>query len=318
MGTLPKFDIDIFFQQDADDIFGARKKGKAIHRTKDIDAAGDEIELPVKEIIKKRLPQQYYVGQGHIVDSDLNTSGQFDIMIADNKGSPILFSSQNNTDYLTYESIYAVGEIKSTYYKNKPYVKDFIEKIKNVNEQLVRTKTPPEQITQDLIFNSQNGIIISSNDTRPYKNPLLKFMLFVDSNDLDVNQLGTTLLSYENVHLPNVIYFLDKGVLLLTETKIISNDLESSNQSQKDTFQLGLPHFYPEFIPIERQSEYKWTLCKFEKEYVGASTLAHLIYILNNQLRECMLLKPDLVKYHSKLFRCNEVSVIYIKPNNSI
>ena len=134
MATLTKFEIDTFFEQDAKDIFSAREKGIGVHRTKNIDAAGDEIELPVNRIIKDRLPQQYYVGQGHVVDSDLNTSGQFDITIADNKGSPILFSSANNTDYLTYESVYAVGEIKSTYYKHKNYVKDFCEKIKYVDE----------------------------------------------------------------------------------------------------------------------------------------------------------------------------------------
>lgn len=76
MKTLNKFDNNTFFQQDAEDIFSARKKGKAVHKTSNIDAAGDEIELPIKEIIRKKLPQQYYVGQGHIVDSNLNTSGQ--------------------------------------------------------------------------------------------------------------------------------------------------------------------------------------------------------------------------------------------------
>jgi hypothetical protein len=328
MSTLPKFDIDTFFQQDADDIFSARKKGKAVHKTKNIDAAGDEIELPVKDIIKRRLPQQYYVGQGHIVDSDLNTSGQFDIIVGDNKGSPILFSTANNTDYLTYESIYAVGEIKSTYYKDKHYVKDFAEKTKNVNEHLTRAKTPREQLTQDLIFNTTGPITITTGDERPYKNPLFKFMFFVDSGDLDLSQLGVVLGSYANIDLPNVMCFLDRGIVLKaeatldqsagqtilsevqTDTNRDVNEIIASIQ-MKLKWKLGSVHLFPEFIPANKISEYKWVLYEFEERLTPASCLAYLIYALNNHLRECMVLKPDLLKYHSKLFKIRQAYIMH-------
>lgn len=327
MTKLTKFEIDTFFEQDAKDIFSAREKGIGIHRTKNIDAAGDEIELPVNSIVKNRLPQQYYVGQGHVVDSDLNTSGQFDITIADNKGSPILFSSANNTDYLTYESIYAVGEIKSTYYKHKNYVQDFCEKIKYVDEHLKRDKTPTDQISQDIRFGTDGIITLSSADTRPYKNPLYKFMFFVNSGNLKIQELGVVLNEYENKHCPNLICFLDKGIFLKAEVteEALGSEITSSNTIEdkennkniiinqvlnKIGFKLGSVQFYPEFIPVGHEKKYKWVFYEFGAEKSSGSCLAYVVYALNTHICNCMVLKPDLLKYHANLFKVTKVEVI--------
>lgn len=320
-----KFDIDTFFNEDAKEIFSAREKGMAIHKTKNIDAAGDEIELPVKDIIKKRLPQKYYVGQGHVVDAELNTSGQFDIIVADNNGSPILFSSANDTDYLTYESVYLVGEIKSTYYKNKNYVKDFIEKIKLINEKLHREATPPDQLSQDLRFSTDGMITITSSDRRPYKNPLFKFMFFVNSGDLDIAELGKLLSAYDQKHLPNFICFLDKGVVLKaeaklefeqpettsTESKVEGNHTEvTMNILQNMKWKLGNVDLYPEFISADNLKNYKWVLYEFENEKTSASILAYVIYALNTHIKDCMVLKPNLIKYHEKLFKIKQATIL--------
>lgn len=327
MATLTKFEIDRFFEQDAKDIFSAREKGIGIHRSKNIDAAGDEIELPVNGIIKDRLPKQYYVGQGHVVDSDLTVSGQFDIMIADNKGSPILFSSVNDTDYLTYESIYAVGEIKSTYYKHKNYIKDFCEKIKFIDENLKRNKTPPNQISQDFRFNTDGIITISSFDKRPYKNPLYKFMFFVSCGKLKIQDLGVVLNQYNNKHCPNLICFLDKGILLKAEALVqkLGSEITSTNTIEdkatdntitinrvlnKIGFKLGNVQLYPEFIPVGQEKDYKWIFYEFAEEKISGSCLAYVIYALNNHIADCIVLKPDLLKYHSNLFKVTKAEVI--------
>ena len=327
MAILTKFEIDTFFEQDAKDIFSAREKGIGIHKTKNIDAAGDEIELPVNSIIKNRLPQQYYVGQGHIVDEDLITSGQFDITIADNKGSPILFSSANKTDYLTYESVYAVGEIKSTYYKHKNYIRDFCDKIKYIDENLKREKTPTDQISQDLRFSTDGIITFSSADKRPYKNPLYRFMFFVNSGELKIQDLGVVLNQYENKHCPNLICFLDKGVLLKAEAieQNLGSEITSSNTIEdKDNnktitinrvlnkigFKLGNVQFYPEFIPIGQEKNYKWVFYEFDEERISGSCLAYVIYALNTHIADCMVLKPNLLKYHNNLFKVTKAEII--------
>lgn len=294
---LPKFEIDNFFLQDANEIFSARSKGMSLHKTRDIDAAGDEIELPVKDLLKRRLPSHYYVGQGHIVDSNLNTSGQFDILISDNKGSPVLFSSQNNTDYLAFESVYGVGEIKSTFYKSKKYIGDFVKKVKAVNEHLFREPTPPTQLSQDINFAAGGAITITSGDTRPYKNPLFKFMFFVDSGDADLIEVCRELDGFSPKDAPNVVIFLDKGIILKTEV-----DVTTTPATFKQV------NLWPEFIPQASIANYRYVYCQFDPISTPASCLAYIIYALNLHIQECLVLKSDLVKYHSKMFQVRSVT----------
>ncbi|WP_217603143.1 DUF6602 domain-containing protein [Chitinophaga sp. GbtcB8] len=309
MSSIGRFHLHTFFDEDAKTLISARQKGLAIHRTKNIDAAGDEIELPIRDIIRRRLPVNYYIGHGHIVDASLNTSGQFDVLIADNKGSPVLFRSENSTDYLTYESIYAIGEIKSTYYRSKHYVSEFVEKIRIVNQGMSRAKTPRDQLTQDLIFSGDGAVEIISSDPRPYKNPLFKFMFFVDSGDLDLTALYNDLNKADNRDCPNLICFLDRGVILKAEAK------------KGDTWDIGNIVFYPEFIDPGRGTDYQWLLYEFDVRTTAASTLAYLVYMLNEHVSSSMVLKPDLLKYHSNMFVVKQGIVIgsnSIVINNSI
>jgi hypothetical protein len=306
---VPKFDIDTFFKQDAARIFSAREKGIAIHKTKDIDAAGDEIELPVRDIIANRLPKQYYVGQGHIVDSNLNTSGQFDILIADNKGSPLLFSSENGTDYLTYESIFALGEIKSTFYKSKKYIEEFTNKINSVNEHLSRRPTPPNQVTQDFEFASGGVITITSSEDRPYKNPLFKFMFFVNSGDADFGQICMTLNSTDNRNVPNVVVFLDRGIILKAEihATVVMNTGQPGTSTQLIP---GAVNLYPEFTKPDFAGLQRSVFYEFEPESTSASCLAYIVYALNTHITNCMVLKPDLIKYHNGLFKVRQATIV--------
>lgn len=88
---LSKLELERVLQRDAAEIVAARKKAQIIHRTQDIDIAGNEVERAVRNVIRRKLPTAYYVGHGHVVDSELVTSPQLDVIIADNTGAPILF-----------------------------------------------------------------------------------------------------------------------------------------------------------------------------------------------------------------------------------
>src|SRR5215510_12900431 len=127
-----KFELEKCFKLDAADIIAAREKAFLIHHTKDIDTAGNEIEHAVRRTLRSKLPERYYTGQGHIVDSRLNFSSQLDVVIADNKGAPILFKAEDGTEYYPYESVYAIGEVKSTYYKSKKYIHEFSKSIDSI------------------------------------------------------------------------------------------------------------------------------------------------------------------------------------------
>jgi hypothetical protein len=75
-----KFAIERILQSDADEIIAARGKATAIHRTRNIGAAGSEVEQAVRKVLTRKLSQMYDVGHGHIVDSSLATSPQLDVV----------------------------------------------------------------------------------------------------------------------------------------------------------------------------------------------------------------------------------------------
>lgn len=131
---MKKFPIDEIYSHEASILLEAKKSVEIIHKTGDIDASGDELEIPFRQMLTKRLPLKYYVGHGHIVDSDLNVSPQFDVIIAGSSATQILYDGENGTQYFPYESVYAVGEIKSSYYKSSKYVQKYTSVVKQVLE----------------------------------------------------------------------------------------------------------------------------------------------------------------------------------------
>ena len=324
---MKDFKFEVFYNEDAEYIISSRKKAIAVHQAGNIDAAGDEVEIPVNEIISKRIPNYYYVTQGHIVDKSLALSGQFDTLIADNKSSPILYSTANKTEFLTYESIYAVGEIKSTYYKNKNYVEAFCEKIKSVKTELSRKQTEPTQLTPDLHF-SNNGIIqITSSDSRPYKNPLFKFMFFGDKGDIDLEKLKDTLAKYDYEYTPNLIVIMGLGVIVCSEVTFKQSETQQTTKTLIEkteanpevrhiehtvtiNYTINNLELYPEFNKKTSGTDLKWTLYEFEESNLNGSILAFLTYALNNQISNCMLLKPNLFEYHNKIFKLKKKGLI--------
>jgi hypothetical protein len=289
---LSKLDISQIFHQDFEEINSARKKGKILHATHDIDASGDEVENTVRRVLRRKLPMKYYVSQGHIVDETLQTSSQLDIIIADNSGSPVLFTSENGTEYFPYESIYAFGEIKSTYYSSKNYVEDFVNVTKSIYDNLNRKNTSQDQITQDLALTAGAGMGYTSNDMRPFKNPLFKFMVFVSHNDLKINSLKHLFQNNDDKYLPNVICFLDKGVLVKTKIELLNGQKAA-----------GPVQIIPEFIANNKSNEYKWLFYEFESSAIsGSANLAFLLFSLNSHLRDCLVLRPNILNYFNSMF----------------
>ncbi len=59
---FPKFELEQVFRSDAADIL----------------AAGDEVEMAFRRVLRRKLPRSYYVRHGHIVDQELHQSPQLD------------------------------------------------------------------------------------------------------------------------------------------------------------------------------------------------------------------------------------------------
>ncbi|HJQ33142.1 MAG TPA: DUF6602 domain-containing protein [Pyrinomonadaceae bacterium] len=289
---LRKLELAKVLQKDAEEIFAAREKALLIHASRDIDAAGDEVEMAVRKVIRRKLASKYYVGHGHILDAELTTSPQLDVVLADNSGAPILFRAENGTEYFPYESVYAIGEVKSSYYNNKKYVHTFCDTLKRIKANLKREATPLSYVSPD--FNL--GSVFRVTGKKPYRNPLFSFMLFVRSNDFHPDQLKELYSTLPQSELPNVICLLDKGMVINMHYRLDAAGHES--------FSLNI---IPEFNKAMGTEPSRWLFLPMgtADERMGAH-LGHLIFMLSEHLKYCALMPPKLFTYFNRFFKSSE------------
>ncbi len=287
--TLPRLEFEKVLRADAAEIFAAREKAQIIHQGKDIDAAGDEVEMAVRRVIRRKLPNSYYVGHGHIVDSELTQSPQLDVIIADNSDAPILFATENGTEYFPYESVYAVGEVKSTYYRSRNEVEKFVNTVAHIKSKLNREPTPPTYMGSGINMDFPMARL-SANV--PYRNPLFSFMVFVKANDFRVEDVAQLYASRPVGELPNILCFLDSGVLV---------HLTLSMQDGGSVLILNpVPEWVkePKLKPDERTG---W----FFNEHSPAVSFGHLYLTLMSHLQRTQLYSPDLMKYLQSFLNAN-------------
>lgn len=286
--SLAKLDLAKVLQQDAKEIIDAREKALLIHSTKDIDAAGDQVERVVRNIIRRRLATNYYVGQGHVLDKELVTSPQLDVIIADNAGAPVLFRTENETEYFPYEAVYAIGEIKSSYHKNKLPIHAFSNVLSLIRSDMIRERTPHNYFSPNLTLGSE----FSFHFKRPYRNPLFSFMLFVHSNDFQIKQIQEIYKTKPSHELPNIVCFLDKGV-------VINAKYEEDNGN----ITIKTINLIPEFSKEEEGEPCKWFFAPWgSADNRQGANFAYLIFLISAHLKFCTLMPPDLYAYLGRLF----------------
>jgi hypothetical protein len=287
--TAPKIEILRVFQSDADELVAAREKAGVIHHTRDIGAAGDEVEKAVRRFFERRLPLNYYAGHGHIVDSGLRTSRQFDIVIADNHSAPILFKTESGAEYFAFESVYALGEVKSAYYSSQKYVDAFVDAIKDVRTKLERKPVPPNYIGNGIYLGDQLSVDIKV----PYQNPLFSFMLFVSEGDFEASQLAEL---YQNTP----VEFLPNAVCILNAGLIVNCRLPVGEQAPTPHVMLR-----PEFAEPQDGFEDRWCLLQFgDQDMRTGSNLVALYSLIVEHVTGCRLVPPNMRAYLSSLLHC--------------
>ncbi len=271
-------------QADAAEIIAARVKGRIIHHTQDIDAVGDEVEQTVRRVIRRKLPMNYYIGHGHLVDSKLSTSPQLDLIIADNTSTPILFQTQSSAEYFPFESVYAIGEIKATYYQSQQPIENFMKVLAQIRRQLKREQTPsPDSIS--------SGI--------PFGNPLFSFMVFTSANnfftDEEYHVIEQRVVQlYETTppsDLPNLLCFLDTGVMMYTD---------HNTPGEKRPFFVNQP--FLQLIEAKEGQKRGWAFTSFYDENSYGANLGLFCLLLNLHLKSCVLTLPDLSTYLRQVF----------------
>lgn len=281
------FEINKVYKEEAAQLVAARSRSRVIHSSGDIDASGDEIELPFRSFLRRKLPSQYYVSQGLIVDKELNVSPQLDVIVADNNATPILLKGQNGMEYFPYESVYLIGEIKSTYVKNKHHISAFSGKHQSIKANLQRDLTPPTYLG--------NGIKLGEGLTTgvnvPYRNSLFSFMLFVDSGDFDQRNLRSEYSKCSDEYLPNIVCFADGKVIGKAEL------IEREGQYVVGSMDTGSHR-------IISRSDIHWLLYELtNEEYKGGQALALLMLSIFEHLQSSVLMNPPINKYMNHILQ---------------
>lgn len=267
-----------FFQHDLERIKMAFRLSDSIRRdVNNIRAAGDQVELAIKTFFQEKLQPKYHICDGHIIDSNLKVSSQFDLIIAENSKNPVLFNLADKSELIYFEPVFAFAEVKRSFY-NQKLVEDFSVNIKRFNKELIRKEIPPNYIET-----GNSGIQVDDTLTNlPKRNPILKFQFFIDGDQLNLNNLGFFLSSTHSSNLPNFIVFLNVGVVV------------NINKKAYDSGKLRI-NLYPEF-EIE---ENIWVLLDLDNEN---NVLIYQYLLVIEHLNSTIVGTPEISAYTSQLF----------------
>lgn len=239
---MKKLDIPAIFKSDADDIIKSREDAIRIHGT-NIRAAGDEVEMSVRDYLHRMLPPRYYVSQGHLLDKFGNASSQLDVIVSDNFNLPSLMTTKDGTRYIPIDSVYSVGEIKSTYYKPSKPIEALSGTIKDIRENLhhldiintAREGIKDDTLLRDMVLGKENRVL----------NRIFFFAIFVDVGDFEFEDISSFYANQDVKYLPNLVVILNKGAILrasfLDETFDINRYPEEPKKEHEDWYFCPFP-----------------------------------------------------------------------------
>ena len=243
---MKKLDIAEIFKSDAEGIISSRSEAIRLHPT-DIRAAGNQVEITVRNYFRRILPPKYYVTHGHLIDIGGEVSSQLDIIIADNSNLPSLMTAQDGTEYIPIDSVYAFGEIKSTYYKSQSPLQGLSNQIEDVRTRLFHQEVKNTAYTSirtgKLEATATLEHLVMGKGNR-FLNRLFAFALFVDSGDFRFEDVAEFFVKRDQSYLPNVTTLLNKGALLWASFSDIGlsyvRDPQESNTGNEDWY--FIPH----------------------------------------------------------------------------
>jgi hypothetical protein len=237
---MKKLDIAEIFKSDAEIILKSRSDAVRLHPT-DIRAAGNQVEGTVRNYFRRMLPPKYYVTHGHLIDINGEVSSQLDLIIADNANLPSLMTTQDGTEYIPIDSVYAFGEIKSTYYKSKDPLQGLSKQIEDIRTRLFHEEIENSAYqsirTGKIDLNAALDHLVLGKGNR-FFNRIFAFALFTDAGDFAFEDVAEFFVRREQQFLPNVTILLNKGVILwgsLTESGInYIRDPQEMNTGSED------------------------------------------------------------------------------------
>ena len=282
-----KLEMHEFYRHDLEKILMASRLASAIKRDeKDTRACGDEVEIAVREFFKSKLQPKYHVSDGHIIDKELNVSQQIDIIISDAMKNPVFDAHANGSELVFYDSVYAYGEVKKSYYQP-----DILQKTSE-NLKCFKQTMKRETIGANVLECSNDLLRLKQTTVdNPQRNILLVFLFVVDSMGVDLNKIREELGSTFNSELPNMIVFLDTGIYL------------NVKKSSLKAGQRPVINLYPK----DDDTDQEWRLLTFDNPS-GVLNYAHLL--LQEHLRATIVKAPDFLEYSDYIFKVYHSSFV--------
>lgn len=298
---MGRLSIPRFFSDEARVLLKAREDCIAIHGS-DIRAAGNQVEIAVRQWLERMLPDVVSVGHGHIIDQESNISPQLDCILRDKGHLPTLFTAADGTEYTPFDSVYAIGEIKSTYYRSSKYIQDFSSELKAIDSSLKRNmvkNTAYGGIRDDSLL---HHILLGSSE--PYLNQLLTFMLFVDSGDATIDEIADIYRTTQDDYLPDITVFLNG-------CHVIKAAIDSS------ALRIKIYKYHK-----QAPADVTWKIVPAPRIEDSEATpegmrLGFLYYCLLNHIRESHLEGPNPTEYLKDLLFTSKSKIISIDPQQS-
>jgi len=285
--NFPELDFLQVWQGVAEDIMSSRHRSRIAHQTRDLRASGDEVEIPTRKLFREKLPASYHVGHGHIVDSTGRASPQYDIIIAETGAGPVFHRAASGGEYLAYESVYAIGEIKSCYYKSEDPIKTFVENVWGMKRDLFREKLP---LLNPIGLDHPQNIYFDLESS--YANPLFAFMVFASSGDFSPDDVKEFYKNTPDAQIPNAVCLIDRCVIMNMHV----------NRGDDGRLVPDRPVVIPEFNNKTPCPEHRWAWAKMgPKNFHEGANLAYLFFLVHRFLSQCRLSRPDLYEYMDRL-----------------
>lgn len=282
-----KLEMHDFYRHDLEKIMMASRLASAIQRDeKDIRASGDEVEMAVRAFFKHKLAPKYHVSSGHVVDKEFNVSQQLDIVISDALKNPVFDSHADSSELLYYDSLYAYGEVKKTYYE-KEILSHFSENVKRFKANMKR-----EAVDSNVLECANDMLMVKQPLVdRDKRNLLFTFLFIVNSKGIDFDKIKEELNNTDNAFLPNMVIILDVGILV------------NVKQSTVEAGKHPVINLYPELATEDQE----WKLLTFD-DSTGVLTYSYLL--LQEHLRNTVVKAPDFMDYTDYIFSTYKSSII--------
>ena len=281
---MPNLDLAKWFDREATAIVRSREEAIDIHGATNIAAAGKQVEHAVRSFFRRMLPPRYYVTSGHLIDPVGNVSQQLDVIIADAERLPSLLKTADGTEFVPAGSVFAIGEVKSSYYESKRYFEEYCKTLERINGELSRPLIP--NTAYERSESSELRHIMLGSKLR-YLNHLFAFLLCVDAGDFQIRKVTGILESTDAADLPNTTVFLTgHGAGVLVYAREERNGLAY--------------HKYPQEVSSEG---YRWCIVRGQ-ERDGSLAAAHLAMLygqLFDHLAGSHLEQPSVYEYTRSL-----------------